>query len=88
MFVYKKSIFHRPYYTTEMQDLSRKFCIIFKFCIGFLVGTLINQRFIEASASGLDMPMSRLRGSSLLVNTSVNNLNVISADLLIATFCK
>lgn len=30
MFVYKKSIFHRPYYTTEMQYLSIYFCVIYK----------------------------------------------------------
>ena len=30
MFVYKKSIFHHPYYTTEMQYLSTYFCVIYK----------------------------------------------------------
>lgn len=37
MFVYKKSIFHRPYYTTEMQYLSIYFCVIYK---SFLVWQL------------------------------------------------
>lgn len=37
MFVYKKPIFHRPYYTTEMQYLSTYFCVIYK---SFLVWQL------------------------------------------------
>ena len=61
------------------------FALSIKFCIVFF-GTPINQRFIEASASGLDMLMSRLRGSSLLVDMSVNDLNAMAVDLLIAIF--
>ena len=31
MFVYKRTLFHRPYYTTEMQYLSIYFCVIYWF---------------------------------------------------------
>lgn len=37
MFVYKRTLFHRSYYTTEMQYLSTYFCVIYK---SFLVWQL------------------------------------------------